>query len=372
MGPDRIVLTRRGSSIRVIAGTAKGTQLHGAKGRKLRPVLDRVKESVFDVLGDRVDEARVLDLFAGIGSFGIECLSRGAESALFVEQHRATAQAIRDNLERTHLSDRASIKVEQLPRALASLRGRFGLIFVDPPFRIDTRLLGGLFRLISDRGLLEEDGLVIYRRSPHTGFEPPSAEWLRLERRDYGDSIVSIYSRQPTVTEGESLNVAICPGTFDPVTNGHLDVIVRVSRHFSKVIVAVAANPGKCPLFNIEERLAMLNESLVSVENAEAVAFDSLLVDVAHDHGSCCIVKGLRAMSDFEFEFQMAQFNRQMDEAIETFFVMACPEYTYLSSSGLKEVASYGGSVKGLVPESVEGRLFEKLGRPTRRSSKKE
>jgi len=169
------------------------------------------------------------------------------------------------------------------------------------------------------------------------------------------------------------LKIAVCPGTFDPVTNGHLDVISRVALHFEKVIVAVAANPAKCPLFTIEERMAMLNESLGDIPNAEVIAFDSLLIDVARDHGSCCIVKGLRAMSDFEFEFQMAQFNRQMDEAIETFFVMASPEYTYLSSSGLKEVASYGGAIRGLVPSSVEKRLLEKLGRSkTEGASEKE
>jgi pantetheine-phosphate adenylyltransferase len=154
------------------------------------------------------------------------------------------------------------------------------------------------------------------------------------------------------------LDVAICPGTFDPVTNGHLNVILRIARHFEKTIVAVAANPDKCPLFDIEERIAMLNESLGGMKNIEVIAFD-----VAHEHGSCCIVKGLRAMSDFEFEFQMAQFNRQMDGNIETFFVMASPEYTYLSSSGLKEVASYGGSIKGLVPENVERRLKDKVGK---------
>jgi pantetheine-phosphate adenylyltransferase len=159
------------------------------------------------------------------------------------------------------------------------------------------------------------------------------------------------------------LDVAICPGTFDPVTNGHLNVILRIARHFEKTIVAVAANPDKCPLFDIEERIAMLNESLGGMKNIEVIAFDSLLIDVAHEHGSCCIVKGLRAMSDFEFEFQMAQFNRQMDGNIETFFVMASPEYTYLSSSGLKEVASYGGSIKGLVPENVERRLKDKVGK---------
>ncbi|MBK5092415.1 MAG: pantetheine-phosphate adenylyltransferase [Actinobacteria bacterium] len=159
------------------------------------------------------------------------------------------------------------------------------------------------------------------------------------------------------------MKLAICPGTFDPVTNGHLDVITRAARHFEKLIVAVAANPEKSPLFKTEERLAMLNECLSDKDNVEVIAFDSLLVDLAHEYGSCAIIKGLRAMSDFEFEFQMAQLNRQMDEQIETFFVMSSPEYTYLSSSGIKEVASYGGQLSYLVPEPVETRLLEKFGK---------
>ena len=157
--------------------------------------------------------------------------------------------------------------------------------------------------------------------------------------------------------------MAICPGTFDPVTNGHLDVIMRAARHFEKLVVAVARNPEKSPLFNTEERLAMLGECLADKDNIEVIAFDSLLVDLAHEYGSCAIIKGLRAMSDFEFEFQMAQFNRQMDGEIETFFVMASPEYTYLSSSGIKEVASYGGRLSYLVPASVEKRLLKKFGK---------
>lgn len=158
------------------------------------------------------------------------------------------------------------------------------------------------------------------------------------------------------------MKIALCPGTFDPVTNGHVDVIMRTARHFDKVIVAVAANPEKIPMFSIDERIAMLDLCFGDRDDIEVVAFDCLLIDIAHRYGSCCIVKGLRAMSDFEFEFQMAQFNRQMDENIETFFVMASPEYTYLSSSGIKEVVSYGGCIKGLVPEPVEKRLYEKFG----------
>lgn len=158
-----------------------------------------------------------------------------------------------------------------------------------------------------------------------------------------------------------NLKRAICPGTFDPVTNGHLDVIMRAARHFDEVIVAVSASSDKKPLFTMEERKAMLNECLADEGSVRVVGFDCLLVDLARRYDSVSIIKGLRAMSDFEFEFQMAQFNRQMDGGIETFFIMASPEFTYVSSSGLKEIAKFGGCVSGLVPTSVEERLLAKL-----------
>lgn len=179
--------------MRVIAGIARGTPLHGATGRKVRPMLDRVKESLFAALGDRVEGTRVLDLFAGVGSLGIEALSRGASHADFIEQHPATARAIKDNLERAKLADRARVFTAKLPGGLRRATPLYGLIFVDPPFRIDNRLLEGLFRLILDRGLLEDDGLLVYRHSPHTRYDPPGEEWSLEERREYGDSIVSVY-----------------------------------------------------------------------------------------------------------------------------------------------------------------------------------
>lgn len=179
--------------MRVIAGTARGTRLYGAKDRRVRPILDRIKESIFAALGDRVEGSAVLDLFAGVGNLGIEALSRGASRADFVEQHRATAGAINANLDRAHLADRARVYVLRLPRGLSATRGPYGLIFVDPPFRIEKRLLEGLFSLISRRGLLDGDGVLVYRHSPHSGYEPPSEEWSLEERRDYGDSVISLY-----------------------------------------------------------------------------------------------------------------------------------------------------------------------------------
>ena len=179
--------------MRVIAGSAKGTRLYGAKGYRVRPITDRIKESLFDFLGDTFEGTRVLDLFAGVGSLGIEALSRGAAHADFIEKHRATADSIIKNLERAHIAGSGEVMVAVLPRGLSRARGVYGLIFVDPPFRIESRLLEDLFRLIRERGLLGPGGLLVYRRSPQSGYEPPSSEWSMAEKRDYGDSIVSIY-----------------------------------------------------------------------------------------------------------------------------------------------------------------------------------
>lgn len=182
--------------MRVISGTAKGTRLYGAKGMKIRPMLDRVKQPLFDVLGDRVRDARVLDLFAGIGSLGIEALSRGAASADFIEQHRATSGALTANLERAHLRDGARVIVARLPGGLARVKGEYGLIFADPPFRINRHLLEDLFRKIGERGLLADGGILVYRHSPRSVYDPPKDDWELAERRDYGDSIISFYTHR--------------------------------------------------------------------------------------------------------------------------------------------------------------------------------
>ena len=157
---------------------------------------------------------------------------------------------------------------------------------------------------------------------------------------------------------------ALCPGTFDPVTNGHLDIIERAGQHFDTVVVAVLENPAKQPLFSVEERVSMLKEATGDLGNVEVDPFSGLLVEYARVRGSSVIVKGLRAVTDFEYEIQMAQMNRSLSGA-ETLFMTTAPNWSFLSSSLVKEVARYGGDVSGLVPAVVAERLTEKLGRPT-------
>lgn len=157
----------------------------------------------------------------------------------------------------------------------------------------------------------------------------------------------------------------IYPGSFDPATNGHLDIIERAAGIFDELIVAVATNIGKAALFTTEERLAMLREACRHLPNVTVESFDGLLVRYAASRGANIIVKGLRALSDFEFEFEMALMNRRLDGGIETVFMMTNAEYSYLSSSIVKEVAGFGGSVEGLVPKVVEEYLDRKLGSST-------
>ncbi len=160
------------------------------------------------------------------------------------------------------------------------------------------------------------------------------------------------------------MRTALCPGSFDPVTLGHLDIIERSSRHFDEVIVAVIRNPQKTQsLFSLEDRQQMLKEATQHLGNIRIEFFKGLLVDFARDHGVDAIVKGLRAVSDFDQELQMAQMNQRLS-GIDTFFLSTSPQHSFLSSSLVREVARFGGDVSGMVPKNVNDRLVETFPEP--------
>ncbi|MGG1661483.1 pantetheine-phosphate adenylyltransferase [Brevibacillus sp. NRS-1366] len=155
--------------------------------------------------------------------------------------------------------------------------------------------------------------------------------------------------------------IAVCSGSFDPVTYGHLDIISRGAKVFDKVIVAVLINSKKNSLFSVEERVELLRQTTADMENVEVDSFDGLLIDYMNKRGAQVIIRGLRAVSDFEYEMQVASINKKLDEKIETFFMMTNNQYSYLSSSIVKEVAKYKASVTDLVPPVVEQALHKKM-----------
>jgi pantetheine-phosphate adenylyltransferase len=157
--------------------------------------------------------------------------------------------------------------------------------------------------------------------------------------------------------------IAIYPGTFDPITNGHVDLIERGLRIFDEIIVAIAENPKKAPLFTVEKRVKMASEAVKGLSNVKVEPFDGLLMDYAKKKGASAVIRGLRAVSDFEYELQMALMNRRLVSEVETVFMMPSEEYSYLTSSIVKEVASLKGTVKGLVPEVVEKEFRKKFRR---------
>ena len=159
--------------------------------------------------------------------------------------------------------------------------------------------------------------------------------------------------------------IGIYPGTFDPVTNGHLDIITRTSAVFERVVVGVVNNPirKQKTLFTAEERVAFIEAEIADLPNVQVKTFDTLVVEFARQHGAKAIVKGLRAISDFEYEFEMNQLNRKMAPEIESIYMFASPQYSFLSSSGVKELAMFGGDLSELVPQPVAVRLEEALKR---------
>ena len=331
--------------MRVIAGTAGGVRLAPVP-KGVRPTGDRVREAVFNSLGQFFEGGAVLDLYAGTGALGIEALSRGSERAVFVERDRAARRAISENLERTGFAKRAEVIAGDVGRVVERLAGReerYDLIFADPPYRIAASEVGGI---VSRLGvLLAPGGRVVIE----SGEAPPENSFGREgATRRYGGTFVTVLERSEM-----TMRIAVCPGSFDPVTAGHLDIIRRASRIFDHVVVAVGGNTRKSPRLSARERAGLIEKVTSEIENVSVEVMDGLLVDFAREQGAGAIVKGLRAVSDFESEFEQAQLNRTLSPGIETVFIMAASEHSFLSSSAVREIASLGGEVRGLVPDGI-------------------
>ena len=157
--------------------------------------------------------------------------------------------------------------------------------------------------------------------------------------------------------------IALCPGTYDPLTEGHRDIIRRSSKIFLRVLVAISKSPRKKPLYSINKRVDFAKKSLADLKNIEVITFDGLLVELAKKMEAGVIIKGLRAISDFEYEFQMAQINKKLNPEVETMFIVTNPKFAYLSSSAVKEVAMFKGCITGLVPEEIEKDIIDSFNR---------
>ena len=330
--------------MRIIAGTARGLRL-SAVPEGVRPTSDRVREAIFNSLGQFFDGGEVLDLYAGTGALGIEALSRGFAQATFVEKNARAAHTIRENLKRAGFAKEGEVLREDAVEAvdrLISSRRKFHLIFADPPYRIAPREIGGVLERLE--ALLAPGGRVVVE----SGGTPVEATNMKGVSRSYGGTNITFLERSES-----TMNIAICPGSFDPITAGHLDVIKRAAGIFDHVVVAVGRNMRKGPKLTAEERTRLIEKVMAPLENVSVEVMEGLLTEFARERGARVVVKGLRAISDFESEFEQAQLNRTLCPEVETVFIMAAAEHSFLSSSAVREIASYGGNVSGLVPEEI-------------------
>ncbi len=343
--------------MRVVAGELGGRRLHSPPRRSaaVRPTTDRVREALFSILGD-VEGAAVLDLYCGTGALGIEAVSRGAAGATLVDTHTTLA---RRNVSDLELGDRCEVVRADARAYLRRTRRSFDLIFCDPPYRLADRLEGELDSLIGSR--LAQGGRLILEGSARrpSGSRPAARARAALRRHSHPHSL-----RGRKMSNGR---IAVCPGTYDPVTNGHLDIIGRAARVFDRVVVGVVNQPVRkqTTLFTAEERKAFIDDAVAGngVDNVDVVVFSNLLVEMAREQGAGAIVKGLRAISDFEYEFEMNQLNRKLAPDIESVYIIASPDYSFLSSTGVKEMATFGGDVSDLVPAGVAEALADRLKR---------
>lgn len=335
--------------MRVVAGVAGGRRLEAPAGRRLRPTTDRVREALFSSLESlsAVRGATVVDLFAGTGALGIEALSRGAATAVFVDADPVAVAAIRANLAATGLT--GSVVHQDVFGFLGENTREFDLVLADPPYAF-TRWADLLERVPAGLLALESGAEV-----------DPGPGWSTLRARRYGDTVVTLARRAAASREGgKSVGIALIPGSFDPVTYGHLDIIERAATLFDEVVVAAVGNPTKAPVFSLEERQSMLADVTAHLANLRIESFDGLLVEFAAARGVKAVVKGLRAVSDFDYELQMAQMNYRLS-GVETLFMPTTPEHSFLSSSLVREVATYGGEVSSMVPPPVAKRLEERF-----------
>ncbi len=357
--------------MRVIAGEAKGRRLRTVRGRTVRPTADKVKGALFSILGSRhpIDGTILLDLFAGSGALGIEALSRGAAHVTFVEHNEAAARILRENIEACGFSNRARVIVRSVETALRHLtnrRIRFDGIFLDPPY--GTGALDQTLNRIGSLPLLKPGGWAIVEH--HAGNAPQKSfgELELTHTRHYGKTTLALFTLGMMAEAQDSSRRlrAVYAGSFDPITNGHIDVIRRAVQVFDQLIVAVAGVTSDAKkdraFFTGDERVEMIREALV--EHGDRVTVDNfggLLVDYCDKVGATVIIRGLRAISDFEYEFQMAMMNRHLKPHINTIFMATGETHSYTSSRLVKEVAALGGDVRGLVPEGVLRRLLHKL-----------
>ncbi len=341
--------------MRVITGTARGKRLVTVAGNDIvRPTGEKVKEALFSSIQFDIEGRRVLDLFAGCGQLGIEALSRGAKSAVFVDCNDASINTVKQNLKSTGLDNLAEVVKSDYATFTLRTNKTFDIAFLDPPYQAGLLedAVAKTIPLMSDYGK-------IFCEHPKELTLPESINRFSICKiYKYGKTLITVYQKDVLQM---NKRVAVCPGSFDPITMGHLDIITRAATMFDKLIVVVMNNEKKHYTFSPAERVEMIKKCVADIHNVDVDMYDGLLADYAAQNNACAIIKGLRAMSDFEYEFQMALTNKKLNPGVETLFLTTSAQNMYLSSSMVKQIAGMGGDVTDFVPAVIHDDILNRI-----------
>ena len=290
--------------MRIISGRYRGRKLSPPRDNEVRPTTDRIKETVFNILAPRIPGARVLDLFAGSGALGIECLSRGADEVIFVDMSPESVALVHRNL--TGLDGNFRVVQADYAAALGRLGGRFDIVFIDPPYGagLGEKAVAEIFA----RGLLEKDGVICYEHSSDRRYGPPEGAVSREKRMG---AVTVDFVRKKTV--------GMVTGTFDPFTRGHEAVVKEALRQFDEVVVACLVNPEKKCMFTPSERVAIARAALSGEPRARVIFSEDTAVDAMKREGADALVRGLRGGEPDEYETAMSDYNRE--RGADTVFV---------------------------------------------------
>lgn len=327
--------------MRIIAGKFKGRSLITMKDKSIRPTTDRVKESIFNLLQGYVEDAKVLDLFAGSGALGIEALSRGADSVTFADRSNDSIETINTNLKKVNGKINV-IRKDFLSTIdyLSARKEKFDLIFLDPPYK------QGLDKIAIDKidecGILVEDGIIVVERSREDAPMVLSNGYRAISVRDYGSVTIMLVQKA---------TACAVTGTFDPFTLGHKFLVEKALENFDEVHVVVLVNPEKETQIPVSKRLKLIETSVRRMGGVVKVAFyEGLTIDYCKENDIKYIIRGIRNEQDYEYEKEMATWNKEHG-GVDTLLIPA--EDAEISSTIVREKIKNGDDISGLVDEEI-------------------
>ncbi len=326
--------------MRIVGGVYKSKQLKEFSNSAIRPTADKTRESLFNILGDKVVGSVFLDLFSGTGGVGIEALSRGAEKVVFVDADRScldlTAANVKSVVAKTANYE---CKLSDGLKYLSATNEKFDYVFLDPPYKTDLGYEA--LRIIFERKLIKDGGAVIFE----TEFDLRSPYAYLFDERKYGRAKLGFYTYKKPA--------CVFAGTFDPVTKGHVSVIERAKNEFEKVYVAIMVNKDKEPLFPLDVRLKFL-QTLYESDGAVEVAYhDGLAVDYLNEKGTDYYVRGIRDAADLEYEKVNEELSKSIYPSLKTVYYKADKDTVKCSSTAFKEAYYNGGNYKKYLPSAI-------------------